>query len=391
MSEIGKIREKIDNIDNQIIDLYQRRLDLSAEILVYKSKADESIVNVDRENEILSRVKSIVKKRFKSLINNFYLSVLRQSRVYQYKLKLTHGNCDIPKIVKDAIDSSNNNFNFFPKKIGFCGELGAYAHIAAKKMYLVDNGRENNISYKTYKSFEDVCIGLSNGQIDVAVLPIENSTEGTVNEVYDLLIKYDGHIHHSAILSINHCLLVRKGFKLEDIEGVHSHPQALAQCSKFIKKNKLTAVAETNTATAAKKVNESELPIAAIASFEAAKIFNLEIADRSIINVKENSTRFIALTSKYYSDIDSNKCSLVFELTNQAGSLSSILSIFADLDISLSKVQSRPIPQDPFKYKFYVDFEGSINDISVQALLSQLYEETISFKLLGFYRETNHT
>jgi len=264
----------------------------------------------------------------------------------------------------------------------FQGEVGAYSEIACKKYFGCD------VETVPCFNFEDTFTNLKNGKAEYAVLPIENSLYGSVYETYDLLIKYNYPIIGELYLQINHNLIAKKNLKLSDIKKIYSHPQALGQCSHFLKSLKnIQILPAYDTAGAAKIASEEEdKKTAAIASSEAASLYKLKIIKRSIQNNAENYTRFIVVSKKEKRNkVSSPKSSICFALKSIPGALFKALSVFALREIDLVKIESRPIPNKPFQYLFYVDLNGSLKEDKLSHALKNLEEITESIIRLGTY------
>lgn len=231
---------------------------------------------------------------------------------------------------------------------------------------------------------------IQNRQADIAVLPLENSTAGTVNEVYDLIPKYGLYIVKAFSSGIEHCLLGVKGTKISDIKEVISHPQAIMQCDKLIKSLNVKVIPCDNTAFATDIVSKrNDKSIAAIASEKTAKEYGLEILLNSVNDEITNQTRFVALSKNPRIISSANRVSIAFKLPHQSGSLASALSIFADLNLNLVKIQSRPIPHMPWEYMFYLDFTATLDNKDAYRALYHLEKELPYLSFLGWYKEEN--
>jgi prephenate dehydratase len=268
------------------------------------------------------------------------------------------------------------------KKVAFQGEHGAFSEIASKFYF----GEEvNNVpSY----SFDEVFSNVKNGKVDFGIVPIENTLYGSVFETYDLLLKYSLTITGELNLQINHYLIAQKKYKLQDIKRIYSHPQALGQCSEFLsrfKKTHITPAYDTAGAAILALENKTE-PSAAIASIEAAEFYNLEVLESNIQNNKENYTRFLVICQKKSNKkIKNPKTSICFELKSIPGALFKALSVFALRDIDLVKIESRPIPQKPFQYTFYVDLLGNLEDERIVLAINNLSEISNNIRKFGTY------
>jgi prephenate dehydratase len=267
-------------------------------------------------------------------------------------------------------------------KVAFQGERGAFSEIASKKFFT------GNITTLPSFSFEDVFIKVKKGSAGFGVIPIENSLYGSVFESYDLLLKYSLTIIGELNLQINHHLLASNNYKLNQIKKVYSHPQALGQCSEFLKKLKNAKLVPTydTAGSALISLKDKSVANAAIASSEAAGIYNLKILKSNIQNNRENFTRFLVISkSKNYKHVVKPKTSICFELKSMPGALFKALSVFALREIDLLKIESRPIPHKPFQYIFYTDLLGSLEDEKVKKAINHLSEISISIKKFGTY------
>ena len=235
--------------------------------------------------------------------------------------------------------------------------------------------------------FRDAMEAIAEGAADYAVLPIENSSAGIVADNYDLLVNFENYIVGEQIIKCEHCLLGLPGTKLTDIKRVYSHQQALSQCEEFLDTHReWQQIPYDNTARAAKKVADEKDPSqAAIGSAFAAKYFGLEILAEHVYYNEANSTRFIIVTNQRVFRKNASKISICFELPHQSGSLYSILSHFIYNDLNISKIESRPIPGRNWEYRFFLDFDGNLNDSSVKNALRGIREEAINMRILGNY------
>ncbi len=269
-------------------------------------------------------------------------------------------------------------------KAAYQGESGAYSEIAAQKML----GKEIKLSPSF--SFEDVFLKVKNGDVNFGIIPIENSLYGSVFETYDLLLKYSLHIVGELNLQVNHQLLAKEKCKLSDIKKIYSHPQALGQCSNFLKSLKhVSIIPSYDTAGSALiSIENKKETTAVVASKNAAKIYNLKILKSNIQNNKENFTRFYSISKKVVrGKFEHPKSSICFELKNIPGALFKALSVFALNGINLLKIESRPIPHKPFQYIFYIDFAGSTEEPRIKLAVKHLNDFSLSMKILGTYEK----
>jgi prephenate dehydratase/chorismate mutase len=347
--DLDNIRRKIDMIDWQIMQLLNQRMEIS----VRSRKLKQSILDPEREQQILENVKkysySLVEPEFSEGI---YGQILKESKNIQEK-DLT--------------------------LIGFQGEHGSYSE-AASHAY--------NPSWVPLpcKEFYDVFHEIMTGQLDLGIVPVENSLEGPITQVSDLLIDTELKIVGEIRTPIHHCLLALPETEYRDLRIVYSHPQALAQCREFISRHKLEPRPFYDTAGAAKMLSE-ERPNAAgaLANKLCAELYHLEVIEENVEDHESNSTRFIIL-SRDESLEAGDKCSIIFSLRDEAGSLFSVLKIFSDRAINLTRIESRPHRTDPGNYVFFTDFEGSRGDDRVVDALDALRKKVTSYKFCGCYK-----
>ena len=267
------------------------------------------------------------------------------------------------------------------EKIAYQGIKGANSYEAAQRLF-----PESDLT--AYKSFEDVFKAVENGECGYGVLPVENSTAGSVAAVYDLILRYRFYIGGALDMSIDYCLAGLRQSTLGDIEKVISHPQALSQCEQYISRMGFEATACSNTAVAARDTaREKRLNLAAVCSYKAAEEYGLKVLDDHLQDNKNNKTRFIVISEKLYISENANKVSLCFSLPHVTGALFHMLQRFDALGLNLTKIESRPIPDKDFEYLFYLDFSGSVKSEGVTNLLCELSEEMPEFSFLGNYHE----
>ncbi len=268
-------------------------------------------------------------------------------------------------------------------KVGFQGESGSYSEASARIQY-----PNPNYSFVPFRSFRELFEGVESSTVDLAVVPIENSTEGSVNETYDLLVEKPLYVIGEIYRKIHHCLIINKNSSPDEISVIYSHPQALAQCRKYIQNRHLESVPMYDTAGSVKFIKETRnAGAAAIASKHAAQIYDMKVVEEDIEDNSNNFTRFLIISKRYDSNTDDNKISVIFSISHTPGSLYSVLQEFALRNINLTKIESRPTKNIPWEYYFFVDLEGNINDDKVSTSLSVVKTATIFFKLLGSYKK----
>jgi len=275
-------------------------------------------------------------------------------------------------------------WDVFALRVAFQGELGAYSEMAVYTFF----GQSAEV--KPGESFDDVFESVKTGDVDYGVVPIENSIEGSVNRTYDLFLEYDLKVCGEIIIRISHCLIAHKGTKLDQIQTVYSHPQALAQCRKFLEEHKLRAISTFDTAGSVKMIKEENMmDAAAIASERAAQIYGMTILAKEIEDTKNNSTRFFVLNKQDSPYSGSDKTSIIFAAKSVPGALYKILKEFADRNINLTKIESRPTKSTPWEYHFYLDFEGHRTETKCQQALEGIQDKTLFVKILGSYKAAN--
>ena len=376
MESLQELRGQLDEIDAQIVELYQKRMDVCNKVGEYKVAAGRKVFDKQREQEKLAAVTAGVTNEFyKKGLTELYEQLMSMSRKLQYQLLTKKGALGrLPFIGVDKLDVEG-------ARIVFQGTEGAYSQAAMKKYFGSD------INSFHVQTFRDAMEAIEEGTADFAVLPIENSSAGAVNEVYDLLMEFENYIVGEVFLRIDHTLAGLPGTKLSDIERVYSHPQALMQSAKFLDEHRdWQQISVANTAVAAKKILEDQVKTkAAICSAYAAEYYGLEILEEKINHNEKNATRFIVVTNQKVFLKEATKISICFECAHQSGSLYHLLSHFIYNDLNMIKIESRPIEGRNWEYCFFVDFEGNMADAAVKNAIRGLREEARSLKILGNY------
>ncbi len=374
MKEITELRNEIDLIDSELIGLFRRRMECEKIIGSLKKQSDIPVLNREREKAILNKAHTNGKE-YGDFARLLFSDILELSRALQYR-EANYDN-ELRNTVARAAELPDT-----PKPAVACqGIKGANSFEAAQSLF-------PDSVLTGYKTFEDVFEAVNSGQAAFGVLPVENSTAGSVSAVYDLILKYRFYIVGATDKQIEHCLVGLRQSTLEDIETVWSHPQALSQCETYIGKHNLNAVSKSNTAVAARDVaSEKRLNVAAISSPAAAEEYGLKILERGLQDNPFNTTRFIVISKQLYIPSDANKISLCFSLPHVKGTLYTLLCRFNSLGLNLTKIESRPSQGKAFEYLFYLDFTGNIHNENVLDLISQLSMDLPEFSFLGNYRE----
>ncbi len=377
--ELSEIREKIDSIDDKLLPLFIERMNLAKEVAEYKKEHSLPILNKGREREILKKVME-ESGEFEMYSHRLYSTIFELSRAYQEML------CPSNSKVRSEIETAlANKKDAFPQTgtIACQGVEGAYSQMAADRMF----PRGNLVFLKT---FEAVFDAVESGLCRFGIVPIENSSNGSVRSTYDLLISKNVRIVRSERLCIRHELLAKPGTKLSDVTQIHSHPQALGQCSNFIRSlgDKVKVVEQDNTAMAAEFAAASDdSGIAVIASHNSGKLYGLETIASSIQNSDNNYTRFVCITKNTEIYPGADHISLILALEHKPGALYEILSKLAALEINLIKLESCPIPGHDFEFLFFFELQASINDPQTVAMLESLEGCCEKFIFLGNYLE----
>lgn len=374
--DLSELREKIDKIDEEIVRLYEERMEVSAAVAEYKIEHGKNVMDREREQAKLSKVKSLTHNDFNALgITELYEQIMCMSRKKQYALMSEKGMFGkTPFISVDRLFKKN-------VKVVFQGINGAYSEAATIAFFGED------IEARSVATFRDAMRAIDEGLADYAVLPIENSSSGIVNANYDLLTEFENYIVAEQVINIDNCLLVLPGVKEEEIDTVYSHPQALMQCVPFLDDHpSWKQISYSNTAMSAAKIKEDGLRNqACIAGERAANVYGLDILKKDINSSEGNSTRFIIVTNQKIFVHDAKKISICFEIPHKSGSLYSILSHIIYNDRNMTKIESRPIPDRPWEYRFFIDFEGNLSDPATKNAIRGLREETRNMKILGNY------
>lgn len=377
--DLTKLREEINGIDAEMVDLFCQRMNIAALVAAYKKENNLPVLDAARERALLTKISEMAGAEFEGYARTLYHTMLDVSKAYQ-QTKL-NPDSEVYNEIKDSLASTSN---VFPAraKVACQGVEGAYSQIAAEKLFELP-------SIRYYPTFDSVFTAIENGECRYGVLPIENSTAGSVKKVYELMLHHKFHIVRSARLKIDHNLLARKGVKLDRIKEIISHEQAISQSSAFLRSLpdvKVTVVA--NTAIAAKTVAESGRDdLAALSSRFCAELYGLDTLATAVQDMSNNYTRFICIskTPEIYPGAD--KISLMLVTPNRPGALYHAISCFNALGINMTKLESCPIPERDFESMFYFDFTVSVYSDELKDLLCELEARAERFRLLGAYSE----
>lgn len=376
MATLEELREQLDEIDDQIVRLYEERMKVCERVGEYKIHAGRKVYDRARENAKLAEVASKVSGNFnKKGIQELYSQLMAMSRKLQYKQLVKAGALGkLPFICVDSLEKAS-------ARVVFQGVEGAYGQAAMQEYF----GKHVNSFH--VRTFREAMEAIEEGAADYAVLPIENSSAGAVDEMYDLLDEFENYIVAETIIPITHTLAGLPGTQIEEIKRVYSKSIALMQASRFLDEHSdWEQISVVNTAIAAKKVLEDQDHTqAAVCSAYAARIHGLSVLVDNINDEPNNSTRFIVVTNQKIFLKNAQKISICFELPHKSGSLYQILSHFIYNDLSMTKIESRPIEGRNWEYRFFVDFEGNMAEPAVKNAMRGLREEAKNLKVLGNY------
>ena len=374
--DLKECRAKIDEIDKEIVRLYEERMEVSEQVADYKLSKGINVLDKNRESAKLDAVRALTHNDFNAKgIEELYNHIMSISRKRQYGIMEERGMRSRPSFMcVEKLDTDN-------ARIVYQGTEGAYSEEAAIRYF----GQECERVH--VDTFRDAMNLIDEGLADFAVLPIENSSAGIVSENYDLLNHFENYIVGTQVIAIHHCLAGIRGSSLDDITDVYSHEQAIMQSRDFLDKHRsITTHPYKNTALAAKKISGDGIRSqAAICSEHCAGLYGLDILEKEINYASRNATKFIIVTNQKIFLKDAKKVSICFEIPDRTGSLYHVLSLFYYNDVNMSHIESRPIPSRPGEYRFFVDFEGNLEDSSVRNALHGLREETVNMKVLGNY------
>ena len=377
MVDLQDLRNEIDSIDRQMTELFEKRMEISRKVAEYKISTGKKVFDKEREKKVIEKAKDMTHNDFnRHGIEELFQQIMAISRKRQYQLLTKNGVENDIKDYKmvDALPLTGVN-------VVFQGVEGAYSY-AAMRAYFSDAINSYHV-----KTFRDAMEEVASGKADYAVLPIENSTEGIVTDIYDLLTEYQLYIVGEQGMKVEHVLLGIPGTSLEEIKTVYSHPQALAQCKKYLESHSDWKTVKTeNTAGAAKKIHEElDRTQAAIASRAAGELYGLKILAENICYNGQNATRFVIVSKKPIYVKDAHKISIFFELHHESGTLYNMLSHIIYNGLNMTKIESRPITGKNWQYRFFVDFEGNLKDSAVKNALRGIEAEADRMRILGNY------
>jgi len=376
--DLQELRMKIEGIDEGLVSLFQQRMDVSAEIAKYKQQNNVPVYDPARERQKLYDLSHKAAEGRESYITALYSLLFELSRAEQERI--LNPSSGLAEKIQNAV---RNTEQIFPGRavVACQGTEGAYSQLAAEKIFALPS-----ITY--CNTFDGVFAAINSGLCPYGILPLENSTAGSINQVYDLMIRYPFSIVRSVRLKIDHCLLAKEGTGINAVKEIFTHEQAVAQCTGFLKTVNCKVTTCENTATAAKMVAESPRnDVAALASGNCAELYGLRRLADSVQDQGNNYTRFICVSKTLAVYPGADKTSLMLTIPHRPGSLYHILSRFYIHGINLIKLESRPIPNRDFEFMFYFDLETPVYASSLLQVLRELQDSCDEFYYLGSYSE----
>ena len=372
MKTLEQCRNEIDEIDQQLIQLFEKRMNVAKDVVSYKIANDLQIFQPDREKAVIEKnVARINNPQLKKYGHKFIQEMMNLSKDYQ----------------ADFIPNHLNLNPVFPLKhdqslyVGFQGVDGAFSKQALETYFLKE------VKVKNYDQFVDVFIALKNEEIQYGIVPIENSSTGAINDIYDLIRDYGFYIVGEENILITQNLLGLENTDINKVKEVYSHPQGLAQSSAFLNETSWKRIPYLNTAMSAKLVAQLKDPTkVAIASIKAAELYGLKVLKDNIQNDKNNHTRFIVIGKQLESMPDYDRISIVCTLKHEVGSLYKMLEIIKDYELNMVRIESRPLTQKPWEYYFYIDFDGNLKQEQVQRALEKMKQHAKTLRILGAFK-----
>jgi len=378
MRDLGDIRVEIDQVDKEILNLFNKRMELACQVAEYKIATGKKVYDKEREDAKLEKLSSYVDDDFsEQAVKELYTQIMSISRKKQFAILQERG------VAFDTGFTQVDKFDFSDAIVCFQGVQGAYSQLAMLAFF--DDEMKDSFHVDLWR---DAMEAISTGKADYAVLPIENSLAGSIEENFDLLSEYNVAIIGEQILKVDHALLGVKGATINDIKTVYSHPKAIAQCENYIRKYHIDWDVKNlrNTAMSAQKIqDDGDKTQAAIGSKYNAVLYNLDILEESIQDDKNNETRFIIVSKDKKYKKSADKISLCLEISHEPGSLYRILSNLIFNGINMNRIESRPIKGVNWQYRFFIDIDGNLDDEAVRNALTGLKEECVSIRVLGNY------
>lgn len=375
--DLKESRKKIDEIDRQITELFEQRMEVANDVAAYKRSTGKKVYDPVRENEKITALRKMANNEFnETAVEDLFRQIMSISRKYQYQ-KLGPGVNHIPFREVDKLDVNEDT------KVVYFGEKGAFTEQAMLEYF------GNKITSFNKTTFKEVMETVANGEALYGVVPIENTSTGSIADIYDLMVDHDVTIVAEHVIKVDQALLGLPDASIDDLKVVYSHSQGLMQCADFLEANPaIHGVEYDSTAGAAKKIaEEGDKTQGAIASVRAAEEFGLKVLQPKINQHNQNYTRFIIITNQKVYVKNANKVSIAFEVKHEAGALYHMLSNFYYNDLNLTKIESRPMHKSSWEYRFFVDFTGNLQDSGVGNAMATIKEYASNLKIMGNFAD----
>ncbi len=387
--DLDKLRIEIDDIDKNIVKLFEKRMEIVENVAYYKYQNNINILNSEREKQVVEKnINKLKNQDYKLALEDFFYDLMKTSRNYQSN-KIQQWDNENREETNEAINVKEQTLVADEDMVNvvYQGVPGSFSYEALEKFF-EDDIKENKVNKINVESFRGVFEAIQNNKAEFGILPIENSSTGGISDVYDLLRENDLYIVGEVKVKVEHNLLGIKGAIIEDLEEVYSHPQGLEQSKEFLSQyNKWKSIPYINTASSAKLIKESgDITKGCIASIKAKEIYGLELLSEKINFNGKNYTRFIIISKNIDISGDYDKVSIVLSVMHKSGALHDILTIFKKYNLNMMKIESRPIIEKPWEYFFYIDFEGNINSENVKKAIEEIKKNSRFNKYLGNYK-----
>ena len=377
MSELDSLRGAIDEVDRQIVSLFERRMAITQKVGEYKKEIGMPVLDAQREREVIAKkLDCLMNHELMTDVTLLYETIMGISRRQQRKLVQEGDTLEYARICAN-MDAARQPVK--APRVVYQGEPGAYSEQASINFF----GEE--VHAVGLKQFEDVFAAVRSGEADYGVLPIENTTSGAIRQIFDLLTEYDCFIVGETTVRVTHCLMALPGAKMDAITAVYSHEQGLFQCEHFLNEHlSWKQIPQADTAGSAMMVAGSgDLTKAAICSKRSAAIYGLEILQEAINDNVQNTTRFVVVSPKMEFRPNRDKICISFRVPHQSGSLHEILTIFAVHGLNMVRLESRPVQGENFQYMFFLEFTGDLLEDKMPAVLRELTQSTVDFRIYG--------
>ena len=380
MEDLQTLRQDIDAIDRQMVELFRRRMDVTHRVGEYKRAQGIPVLDQERERQVLQNKGELAGEELRPAVITLYQTIMALSRRQQRDLMgQGPGN---PGVLRWQEAQANSRQPVAAPRVVYQGVPGAYSEQAALNFFGPGTGTDG------LEQFEDCFLALREGRADYAVLPIENSSTGAIRQIYDLLTQYECYIVGETTVRVEHCLMAPKGATLDTITHVYSHEQGLFQCERYLNAHPdWKQVPQADTAGSAQMVADSgDITKAAICSARAAELYGLTILAHAINHNSHNTTRFVVVSPRLELRPGADKISTLFVLPHEVGSLHEVLTVFAVHGLNMVKLESRPLPERSWQYMFFLEFTGQPDDPAVGDALHELAQTTGEFRVLGGFR-----